>query len=171
MIRGLSEYLEERDLVKTVPLDALKHTRIGIDLGVWVRAVLAEHPEPLTAAVGGLPLALAEHISQQVEMLRRVQVHPLAIIQGLAPVRSYPPFSQTDKRPAERARAWALYEADDIDAATAAFAQSNSLNPQDLIRTTLKTLRVHRVQYLTAPFLASAQVRLFRPQSPLLDGS
>lgn len=158
MIRGLRDLLHERGLVKTAPIDALRGTRLGIDLGEWVRALLAAHPEPLTAAVGGLPLALQAHLTKHIETLVHMHIRPIFVIEGLTPAESHPPFSTEDTRLADRARAWSLYEADQLDHATEAFGRCDSIPPPDLMRPMIKALRIRNLSFVNAPFLAAPQL-------------
>ncbi len=134
---------------------------MGIDFHVYVRSLLqsAATSEPLTAAIGGSPLALVSHIENELRALDKSGIRPVFVLNGLPPAKSTRPFSFEDLRPVERTRAWDLYEKGDVEGATAAFHRSNSIGPPDLIRAVLRAFRHRSVEFIVAPYLAAGQVR------------
>lgn len=71
--------------MQRLPLDVLKDTRIGIDVNHYVRQLLTseDHREPMVAAVGGYPLALASVIEKQMKNLEDMRITPVLIFNGL----------------------------------------------------------------------------------------
>ncbi|KAK0551471.1 hypothetical protein OC846_002000 [Tilletia horrida] len=191
MIGGLEEFIRERRLLQTCPLAALKDTRLGIDLHLYLSTLLKNPTtaEPFVAALGGAPLALISHIEDDLKILERSRIKPVFVLSGIPPAATrphHPPSSASssssnassssnkrgqnnrhhssthvlpfDPRIEQRSQAWDAYEQGDVDAAQALFASSDSVGIQDLIRAVLRSFRHRNIEFLIAPYLASAQL-------------
>lgn len=94
-----SAYLRDHKLIQKAPLSALKDTRLGIDLEVYLRGVLSNPAtsEPVVAALGGSPLALISHIENDLRSLERSRIKPVFVLSGLPPSPS--PSSNPNPNP------------------------------------------------------------------------
>lgn len=162
MIRGLEAFLQNAQLLQEESLSALKDTRLGIDLSFYLREVLAspDSAEPLVAAVGGQPLALLSRLEQDLQVMEQHRIKPVLVLHGLSPAKRTRPFSYDDRRPGLRQRAWEAYETGNVALARQHFAASNSVHFADLYRPLLRMCRHRQIDYLTAPYLATAQLVL-----------
>ncbi|WFD30808.1 hypothetical protein MSPP1_001832 [Malassezia sp. CBS 17886] len=162
MIRGLEGFLHDAQLLQDGALSMLQHTRLGIDLSYYLRQLLSSPAtgEPLVAAIGGQPLALIAHIEEDLRVLERHRIKPVFVLNGLSPAKRTRPFSYEDRRPALRQRAWEAYEAGNVDLANQHFSASNSIHFADLYRAVLRMLRHRHVDFIVAPYLATAQLVL-----------
>jgi hypothetical protein len=162
-ISGLDAYLQASRQLHTAPLTALRDTRLGIDLTLYLRLLLnsPRTAEPLVAALGGAPLALIAHIEADLRALERARIKPVFVLAGLPPLaRRARPFSFAahDARAEERRRAWSRYEAGDVDAAHRHLSRAGSVREADLIRAVLRAFRHRNVEFLIAPYGADGQV-------------
>ncbi|KAE8210682.1 hypothetical protein CF327_g5472 [Tilletia walkeri] len=197
MIRGLEEFIRERRLLHTCPLAALKDTRLGIDLQLYLTTLLRnpDTAEPFVAALGGAPLALISHIEDDLKILERSRIKPVFVLSGIPPAATQPPHHHhpptgsasassssskrqngrqqqqhhqnqqhsthilpPDPRVDQRNNAWDAYQRGDVEAAQQLFAASDSVRIQDLIRAVLRSFRHRNIEFLIAPYLASAQL-------------
>ena len=156
----LTVLLQDKQLIHEAPLSALRDTRLGIDAQVYLRGVLSakDAKEPLVPALGGVPLALEDHVTNDLRLLEAARIKPVLVFNGITPPRSERPFSTEDSRPGKRQSGWEAYERGRVEAATSAFA-SVPLTPQDVTRTAQRSIMRRRTEFITAPYLAWAQVR------------
>ena len=167
MIRGLEGFLHDAHLLQEESLNALKNTRLGIDLSYYLRQVLSapESAEPLVTAIGGQPIALMSRIESDIRVLEQHRIKPVFVLHGLSPAKRTRPFSYEDRRPGLRKRAWESYEDDNVALATQLFASSNSLHLPDLYRSVLRMCRHHHIEYVVAPYQATGQLVLMERHS------
>ncbi|KAJ9474097.1 Post-transcriptional regulator MKT1 [Pseudozyma hubeiensis] len=160
MIRGLQAYLHDRGLTQTAPLSALKDTRLGIDLSYYLKQLLSSPStsEPLVAALGGPPIALISHIENDLRALEKARIKPVFILNGIQPNKRIRPFSYEDPRVKQRHRAWEAYENGQVDVTHSLLSASSSLHHPDLYRAILRAFRHRNVEFLVAPYLATAQL-------------
>ncbi|CAD6938696.1 unnamed protein product [Tilletia controversa] len=197
MIRGLDDFIRERRLLQTCPLTALKDTRLGIDLELYLNTLLkhTRTAEPFVAALGGAPTALISHIEDDLKILERNRIKPVFVLSGITPAAIQPKPSHSPSTPAapnnnnnnkrqnarqqqqqqqqqqqsthilpldprvdQRTNAWDAYERGDVHIAQSLFAHSDSVRIQDLIRAVLRSFRHRNIEFLIAPYLASAQL-------------
>ncbi|CAO1628748.1 unnamed protein product [Parajaminaea phylloscopi] len=161
MINGLDALLAERNLLQSCPLSALKGTRIGIDLDIYLRSVL-NHPasyEPFVAALGGAPLALISHIENDLRSLERSSIKPVFVLSGLPPARrARPSFQQDDAKAQLRAQGWEAYEDGDVATMQDMLSASKSTDISDVVKNVLRAFRHRNVEFIIAPYLASGQL-------------
>jgi hypothetical protein len=159
--------LQDKKLVKEAPLSALRDTRLGIDATLYVRRLLtsSETKEAYVPALGGVPLALEEHILRDLRTLEKEHIKPIFVFNGLAPQKGGSPRERSaaaaaaeDTRPAKRQIAWEHYEKGRNQAALAAF-QELSIGVADVLRVVHRCFMHRKTEFITAPYLAWAQVR------------
>ncbi|EKD04566.1 viral life cycle-related protein [Trichosporon asahii var. asahii CBS 8904] len=153
-------------LAQTAPLSALAGTRLGIDVTYYVKQLLqdADQREPLIASTGGLPLSLANRIESDLRQLDKAGIKPVFVFSGL-PLTSRPPTKGTNNQ-AERENmvkneAWSYYEDGQVDRAVVALTQVRGgqwVDVQDVVRLILRAFKHRFVEYVIAPYLASAQL-------------
>ncbi|CAD6955960.1 unnamed protein product [Tilletia caries] len=102
MIRGLDDFIRERRLLQTCPLTALKDTRLGIDLELYLNTLLkhTRTAEPFVAALGGAPTALISHIEDDLKILERNRIKPVFVLSGITPAAIQPKPSHSPSTPA-----------------------------------------------------------------------
>lgn len=160
-----TDYLHERKHLQTLQLNVLSESRLGIDAAYYLQQVL-ESPtskEPLLAATGGLPLALAQRIESDLRVLEKLHIKPVFVFPGLLPNKKWRQNQHFEHTEACRDRrdAWAKYEAGQEEAATKLFEGRHGLAQWDMWRTVLRIFRNRNVEFIIAPYLAWAQVRFF----------
>ncbi|KAL1407037.1 COP9 signalosome complex subunit 5 [Vanrija albida] len=165
-VRNLDVYLRERKLVQTAPLSALAGTRLGIDVNYYVRTLLQDpdQREPLIASTGGLPLSLANRIESDLRQLDKAGIKPVFVFSGL-PLASRPlpkgPNSQMERENHVKNEAWNYYEDGQVDRAVVALTQVRGglwIDPNEVVRIFLRAFKHRFVEYVIAPYLASAQL-------------
>lgn len=179
------DVLQDKGLIRDAPLSALEGTRLGIDAGVYVRRLLTapETKEAFVAALGGVPLALEEHIVSDMRLLERMHIKPIFVFAGLRPQSRHAvpsgqrqgpgqgqgqgqtPLIQEDTRPAKRAAAWEHYEKNRNEQAVQAFGQT-PLGVADVLRVVHRCFLHRKTEFVVAPYLEWAQVSA----PPLLPG-
>ena len=163
----LLDYLNERKHLQTQPLSVLSDSRLGIDASYYLSNLIDNPPsrEPLLAATGGLPLALTTRIESDLRALEKLHIKPVFVFPGLLPSRRQKQQQQHQFEQSEackdRRDAWAKYESGQEDAATKLFEGRSNLHQWDLWKIVLRIFKHRNVEFLVAPYVAWAQVRLF----------
>ena len=157
-----AEWLAERQqLLRTAPLSALAGTRLGIDFSAYVRGLLAsKNPstrDSFVAAVGGAPL-LTVQIEKDLKSLEKAGVKPVFVFAGISPRERERPFLAEDPKNWRRAQAWEHYENGRVPQAQAEFGQSNPVQAQDVMRIVHRLFKQRSVEFVVAPYLATAQL-------------
>ncbi|KZT50168.1 XPG I-region protein [Calocera cornea HHB12733] len=178
-VRHLDAYLADCQQVHTLPLSALTETRLGIDASLYLSRLL-QNPttrEPFLTATGGLPLSLTQRIETDLRILEKLRIKPVFVFPGLAPnsakkgggAGKYPnqavhfsPLVNASQFDMMRARseAWDLYEKGKVSEATAAFEAkpASHVVQWDLWRAVLRIFRHRNVDFMIAPYTATAQL-------------
>ncbi|EJU03601.1 XPG I-region protein [Dacryopinax primogenitus] len=177
-VRHLDAYLTDRQQVHTLPLSALTETRLGIDASLYL-ARLLQNPktrEPFLPATGGLPLSLTQRIETDLRILEKLRIKPVFVFPGIWPNSAkkgapgkYPnqavhfsPLVNAAQFDMMRARseAWDLYEKGKVAEATTAFETkpASHVVQWDLWRAVLRIFRHRNVDFMIAPYTASAQL-------------
>lgn len=151
--------------MRDAPLSALSNTRLGIDANVYVRRLLSspETREPFVAAMGGVPLALEEHIKRDMRILEHYGIKPVIVFSGLPPARKDSNGRPNLVNPAEEVKAkqrqlgWEHYEKSRNEQAIQAFGQVQ-LNVEDVLRVVHRAFMQRKTEFVVAPYLAWAQV-------------
>lgn len=157
-------YLSERKHLQTLPLSVLSDSRLGIDAAHYLHLLLDLPPsrEPLLAATGGPPLALVTRIESDLRVLEKLRIKPVFVFPGLTPNKKIKPQLQQEHADAMRDRqaAWGKYEHGQEDAATKLFEGRANVLQWDIWRMVLRIFRHRNVEYLVAPYVSWAQVRV-----------
>lgn len=114
--------------------------------------------EPFVAALGGAPLALISHIENDLRTLERNRIKPVFVLSGITPVRKTRPFEREDAGGRLRAAAWEAYEEGNVEKMQDLLTQSASTDINDVVRSVLRAFRHRNVEFLVAPYLATAQL-------------
>ncbi|CAO1618755.1 unnamed protein product [Sympodiomycopsis kandeliae] len=160
MINSLDDLLSERNLTQSCPLSALADTRIAIELDLYLHKLLTDPAtsEPYVAAHGGAPLQLITHIESDLRTLERNRIKPVFVLSGITPVRNTRPFSLDDPKTRLRDLAWDAYESGDVDGMQDLLVRSASTDINDVVRSVLRAFRQRNVEFIVAPYLATAQL-------------
>ncbi|KAF5362029.1 hypothetical protein D9756_002743 [Leucocoprinus leucothites] len=155
-------FLHERKHLQSLRLDVLSESRLGIDAAYYLQQLL-ESPsskEPLLAATGGLPLALASRIEADLRVLEKLHIKPVFVFPGLQPNKKWRQSHHYEYTEACRDRrdAWTKYENGQEDAATKLFDGRHGLSQWDLWRMVLRIFRNRNVEFIIAPYVAWAQL-------------
>jgi hypothetical protein len=167
MIRNLDLYLQERGLVKELSLAHLRETRLGIEAGAYIDHLLnaPDTKESLVPALGGTPLALGARIEENLRSFEGHRIKPVFVFAGFDPARKDKAFSlhsdEQNTRTVRRQQAWDNFEKGKTDLATMGFAASASTSTKDILRLIHRLFKHRRVEFMTAPYLAAAQVRTY----------
>lgn len=152
--------------MQTHPLSVLSESRLGIDASYYL-SLLNDNPpsrEPLLAATGGLPLALTQRIESDLRALEKLHIKPVFVFSGLQPNKRWKQQQQQQYEQNEaikdRREAWQKYENGQEDAATKLFEGRAGLQHWDLWKMVLRIFRHRNVEFMVAPYVAWAQVRL-----------
>lgn len=137
--------------------------------------------EPLLAATGGVPLSLPAKVENDLRVLEKLKIKPVFVFPGLLPKkasRSHGPLNGPNPPNAigvqmngtggiaseyademrERREAWELYERQQTAQAEALFEGRSGITHWELWRSVLRMFRNRNVEFLVAPYTATAQV-------------
>jgi len=165
MIRNFDYYLQERQLIKELPLSTLRDTRLGIDAGHYIDLLLSspESKEAFVSAMGGVPAALGNTIEDHLRTLEVNKIKPIFVFSGLGVRQREKPLNNTEEvsiKPSKRQQAWDHYEKNRVDQATQHWNAGSSTTHKDILRLIHRKFKHRNTEFMTAPYLASAQVRL-----------
>ncbi|KAL1953984.1 hypothetical protein VTO42DRAFT_1870 [Malbranchea cinnamomea] len=157
-IRALDEWANARS--QTLPLSALKGAAVGIHASYYLDQHLNHHitKEPLLGALGGFPFAQRANIERELQALKDQGITPVFVFDGLEvgkPVSDLPLRAQ-NARAFERA--WELYDQQQADQVVDAFSNAGSTKPETLYKFLQRILRDQGIEFLVAPYSASAQL-------------
>lgn len=161
----------------------MKDSVIGIEADHYLQKLLTTSPskEPLVTALGGFPFGLKNTVEADIDDLRKAGIKPLFVFRGLKTVRSEAPFSVNDEGPANRSRAWDLYDQGLANEAVEAFGAAGwskmkfgrkqkslglmyitlgigTLEPWEIYRYFMQILQENDVDFQVAPYAAWPQV-------------
>ncbi|KAH7355762.1 PIN domain-like protein [Pyrenochaeta sp. MPI-SDFR-AT-0127] len=146
---------------ETSDLEQLSGCRVGIEAAEYLSQRILNHPrakEPLVPALGGLPLALTQHIEADLSAFRAADIEPWFIFSGLDITKQDNPFQQKQDEATVNANAWNLYDSHQAEASVAKFGESTYVTPEDLFRALQAILTQQNVRFQVAPYSAWAQV-------------
>lgn len=113
---------------ETGELEQLNGCRVGIEAADYLSQRILNHPrakEPLVPALGGLPLALKQHIEEDLDTLQSFDIKPWFIFSGLDITKQDDPFRQKQDEATVNANAWNLYDNHEAEASVAKFGESS----------------------------------------------
>lgn len=109
-------------------LSELSGCRVGIEAADYLAARILNSPrakEPLVPALGGLPLALHQHIAEDLDEFARQGIEPWFVFSGLDITKQDEPFRHKQDEAAVNADAWNLYDSHQAEASVAKFGESS----------------------------------------------
>ncbi len=144
--------------VETCQLQLLKDAVIGVDASYYLDLRLnGNNEEPLKHALGGLPFCLKKAIEDDISLLRQHGITLIFVFNGLDYVNKTLPDSQSAESRRVQDEAWHHYLSGDTKKTLADFAKAKY--PVDVMTRSLqKLLSDKEVQYMVAPYSATAQV-------------
>lgn len=81
-IKSLEQFLFERGLVGTYPLDSLKNSTLGIDMTHYVSRILTVKKEQYLDAIGGFPNTLKLYLENDLKIFKEFNITPIFIFDG-----------------------------------------------------------------------------------------
>lgn len=81
-INSLEQFLFERGLVGTHPIESLKNTTLGIDVNHYVSRLLSSKKEQFLDAIGGFPISLKLYLESDLEIFKEYNITPVFIFNG-----------------------------------------------------------------------------------------
>lgn len=117
-------------IVEQGDLAELRSSRVGIDAADYLNQRILNHPrakEPLVPALGGLPLALTQHIEEDLATFRSLEIEPYFVFSGLDITKQGNPFGQKTAEATVNADAWNLYDSHQAEASVAKFGESSTV--------------------------------------------
>jgi len=123
MISGFNEWAASAQLGHTDSFAELNERRLGIEAEDFIANILTTSPtkEPLLPALGGLPFALEETITNHVGVLRRHGCQPYFIFNGVTSNGQEERLQAAIRATKSIANAWQLYGASEPEQAVAEF--------------------------------------------------
>jgi hypothetical protein len=114
---------------ETGDVEELRNCRVGIEAAEYISQRILKHPrarEPLIPALGGLPLALEQHIQEDLNTFHSLEIEPYFIFSGLDITKQTDPFAQKGTEATVNADAWTLYDNHEAEASVAKFGESST---------------------------------------------
>lgn len=121
---------------ETGELEQLRGCRVGIEAAEYLNQRILNHPrakEPLVPALGGLPLALAQHIEEDLAAFRSFEIEPYFVFSGLDITKQGNPFGHKTAEATVNADAWNLYDSHQAEASVARFGESSMAVGEDVV--------------------------------------
>lgn len=162
-------------LAESAPLSTIANSTVGIEAAEYLNRIqefkLAAgqnagiQPEPLLPALGGLPFSLSRVVSHQLDAWERHGIKPVFVFSGLNLLKD--DFTASEQAVRKLNEAWRHYDGNNAVAAVEAFKSSNAIRATDLFRFLQTILRQRKVQWIVAPYNASAQASNMPPSCSL----
>lgn len=123
MISGFNEWAASAQLGNSDSFEELNERRLGIEAEDFIANILTTSPtkEPLLPALGGLPFALEETITNHVSTLRKYGCQPYFIFSGVNYNAQEEKLQTASRATKSIANAWELYGASEPERAVAEF--------------------------------------------------
>ena len=81
-INSLEQFLFERGLVGTHPIETLKGTTLGIDVNHYVSRLLSSKKEQFLDAIGGFPISLKLYLESDLKIFKEYNITPVFVFNG-----------------------------------------------------------------------------------------
>jgi hypothetical protein len=165
MIRDFEEWTAP--MAEVARMSTLSGATIGIEASDYLDRldkfhVPVVHPlvvkEPLTPALGGTPFGLKPIFRATIAAWRAQGITPLFVFSGLNVGKSDTALAEALRNSQTHSDAWALYDKNDPNNAVDTFRKSTAVAPESLFRLLQTILREEGVEFIVAPYGASAQV-------------
>lgn len=160
MITGFHEWAVQSNTIQTWPFSSLEGRGIAIDAETYIDKILSGQStrEPLLPALGGLPFLIESTISDHIEQLRAAEIKVVFVFNGLSTNEQRKKLQASLRHSKNVDEAWALYNASDPEKAVAQFGASCTFQVYHIYRYVQKLLFEKGVDFLVAPYSASAQL-------------
>ncbi|KAJ2813160.1 hypothetical protein GGI24_006569, partial [Coemansia furcata] len=146
-------YVRELKLAQETRISALAETRLGIEGHNWIRQLLLNTRDGDAVAMGGLPGTLETDIIREVEFLRKNNITPIVVFNGLPVARKDGrAFGKDDARPANRNKSWELYWHKHVEQAQRGWASAPAQAQGDMIPFVMHVLQGLGVEVMRAPY-------------------
>jgi hypothetical protein len=125
MIRDFEQW--NANIGELSELQELSGCRVGVEAAEYLTNRILNSPrakEPLVPALGGLPLALQQHIEEDLEAFKREGIEPWFVFSGLDITKQDEPFRQKQDEALVNANAWNLYDTHQAEASVSKFGES-----------------------------------------------
>lgn len=126
-------------------LESMRGCRVGIEAAEYLNQRILNHPrakEPLVPALGGLPLALTQHIEEDLASFSSFEIEPYFIFSGLDITKQGNPFGHKTAEATVNADAWNLYDSHQAEASVAKFGESSMANKRQCLDNVLTGLSI-----------------------------
>ncbi|KAH8144938.1 uncharacterized protein LAJ45_11059 [Morchella importuna] len=165
-VKSFDAWIVTQSKSETLPLSALKDSVLGIEADHYLQKLLTTTPskEPLVVALGGFPFNLRNTVEADIDDLRKAGVKPIFVFKGFKTVPIEAPFSVNDEGPAQRSRAWELYDRGLANEAVEAFGIAGTLEPWEIYRYFQRILLENDVDFQVAPYAAWPQMQYLQKQ-------
>lgn len=160
MIRDFEQW--NANIGELSELQELSGCRVGIEAADYLTSRILNSPrakEPLVPALGGLPLALHQHIAEDLDEFKKHNIEPWFVFSGLDITKQDEPFRHKQDEAAVNANAWNLYDSHQAEASVAKFGESTYVTAEDLFPALQSVLAQRDLRFIVAPYSAWAQVR------------
>jgi hypothetical protein len=127
MIRDFEQW--NANIGELSELQELSGCRVGVEAADYLTNRILNSPrakEPLVPALGGLPLALKQHIEEDLEAFKREGIEPWFVFSGLDITKQDEPFRQKQEEALVNANAWNLYDTHQAEASVSKFGESGN---------------------------------------------
>lgn len=124
--------------------------------------------EPLLAALGGAPIALRQHIEDDLDRWEQNEISPLFVFDGQSVVgKDSMALRSARVALGKTQNAWDLYADNHPSEAVKTFGSAGATQVEDLYPILQNVLSERNLHYIVAPFSACAQVRAsFKNSAP-----
>lgn len=151
------------------PLQSLKDAVIGVDASYYLDHRLnGNNEEPLKHALGGSPFCYRKAVEDDIALLRQHGVTPIFVFNGLDFVNKSKPDSLSVDSKRVQDEAWHHYLSGDSKKTVADFGKAKY--PIDIMTRPLQKILIeNKVEFIVAPYSATAQVRPLAMASATVD--
>ena len=160
MITGFQEWATQSSTLQKWPFSSLEGRGIAIDAETYVDKILSGEStkEPLLPALGGLPFLIESTLSDHIEQLRAAKIKVVFVFNGQGTNDQHKALQTALRHSKNVDEAWNLYNASDPEKAVAQFGNSCTFQVDHIYRYVQKLLFENNVDFLVAPYSASAQL-------------
>lgn len=149
------------DCNSSTPFADLQNAKLGVEATYYLKCMIEEAPahEPLLAALGGSPIALRQHIEEDLDRWKQNGMSPLFVFDGQSVVGKDNMALRNAKTALSKTQtAWELYADNHPSDAVKTFGSSGAIQVEDLYSVLQDVLSERALEFVVAPFSACAQV-------------
>lgn len=145
----------------STPFSEFQNARLGVEATFYLKRMIEEAPahEPLLAALGGSPIALRQHIEEDLDRWKQNGMSPLFVFDGQSVVgKDSMALRSARSALGKTQNAWELYADNHPSDAVKTFGSSGATQVEDLYPILQDVLSERDLEFVVAPFSACAQV-------------